>query len=300
MKRCLLLLTLLVFIKTNLFTQIININPDTTDIPWITGDVIFLSAAEDSLIERMELTPESDTTELPFFVDNAQQIYMPPVFHQEYSYGCVQVSEVWYTFTYEINRVRNLSAGNEYGDEFIGNQYHPWFTYNYMHDGRGEKATGVTSGFDLIEEMGCPSFEIYNDTALDDTTYQYQYWMHGYEKYLNSMKNRIVGQESIWWNDTLNSLSLLKHWLADHNSDDSTGGLATMAVYLDTNIVYNEFPVGSPEEDLHFISAWGLMEGRHMFTIVGYHDSVQCFDLDTSGVYENIDRNGDSIISVCL
>ena len=47
MKRCLLLLTLLVFIKTNLFTQIININPDTTDIPWITGDVIFLSAAED-------------------------------------------------------------------------------------------------------------------------------------------------------------------------------------------------------------------------------------------------------------
>ena len=121
---------------------------------------VFLDAAEDSLIENMKLTPESEATQLPYFVDNAQHKYMPPVFDQENSYGCVQVSEVWYTFAYEINRSRNLKAGNEKGDEFIGNQYHPWFTYNYMHQGKGKLLSIVTSGFDMIEEMGCPSFEI--------------------------------------------------------------------------------------------------------------------------------------------
>ncbi len=35
-----------------------------------------------------------------------------------------------------------------------------------------------------------------------------------------------------------------------------------------------------------------------MLTIVGYHDSVQCFDLDSNMIYENIDRNGDSIITL--
>lgn len=282
----------------NIFAQVVNINPDPYDDPWIAGDAIPTPPEIEETVPFMVLTPESAATELPSVVDNSQLDYMTPVFHQKYSASCVQVAELWYAFAYEINRYRNVSGGEEIGDEDKNNQYHPFYSYNFYNKGIGSTYTSYKSGFQLIKESGCPNYEIYDDPAIEWTSpTKYKYWMNSQENYYSGMDNKIEGYENISWDDSYESLDALKHWLADHNAGDDNGGLAIISVLIDGWVTYYAFPPGTPEEYKHYVSQWGD-SGGHALTIVGYHDDVQCFDIDGDGDYENADIDGDGIIQL--
>jgi len=302
-KLSILLALLMILLPMVSLAQLINVNPDTNGEPWYAGDAIIASQGKIDSVPNMALSTISANTPLPSVVKNKDEIWMPPVFNQSPTGACVQVAEVYYTFGYEINRLRNVAAGDFVNDKT--NLYHPYYTYNFLHDGSGNNGTYQYTGFDILVQNGCPSYDLYDDPALHNPSDRPKYWMHGFENYQNGMYQSISAggepddptYEDIEWGESLESLDLLKHWIADHNAGEETGGLAVIYIYaagLNTNFM---FPPGTPEDDKHYLREWGN-DGSHAVTIVGYHDEVCCFDMDNDGEYTNEDRDGDGTIEL--
>lgn len=236
------------------------------------------------------------SSELPESVDNSQKIFMPPVYDQGIiAQSCVQVAEIWYTFTYEINRARNLAAGD--GVNNLDNLYHPHYTYNFLNDGMYSHPTNYKSGFGLIREIGCPQYIVYFDQALNEFPKKYRYWMSGYEKYYSSFENMIVDYADIEWSNSYESINSLKSWLYDYDNNESNGGLAIISVFMN-NATYDQFPIGSNHEGEYFLKTWGTPSSTsHALTLVGYDDEVHCF-ADVNGIYTNSDINGNEILEL--
>lgn len=101
----------LIIITLQVNAQLVNLNPDPNGDPWWTGDGIIPTSEEISSVSRLILSPESVATPLPDTVYNNKRTYFPPIFQQN-GQSCVQAAEIGYCFTYEINRVRGVAAGD--------------------------------------------------------------------------------------------------------------------------------------------------------------------------------------------
>lgn len=240
----------------NLQAQIVNVNPDPNGEPWWVGDLIFPSPEIIESVGFMQLTYESNQTMLPDIVDNAALEYMPPVF-QQLGQSCEQAAEIGYSFTYEINRVRGVEAGDWEGED-KSDLYHHLYTYNFLNGGDFGEPTTFYTGYIFVYENGCPSFDVYHDPLFeyDPNNLLSRYWMHGYAKYDNAIHNKIDYYENIEWGNSLESLIDLKHWIADHNAAEETGGLAVIGVNM-YGLQTGTFNTGDPEENKHYITQWG-------------------------------------------
>ena len=122
------------------------------------------TAEQDSVflrtIPEITWTRESLEKDLPSSVDNStlQEGYMPPIFNQWYTGSCIQCAEIAYTFTYEMNRQRGVSAGSSWtgNENQRTNLYHPFFTYNFLNkgNGNGNSWTCCGDGFKIVSEIG--------------------------------------------------------------------------------------------------------------------------------------------------
>lgn len=101
--------------------------------------------------------------------------------------------------------------------------------------------------------------------------------MNEFDNYEQGIYNKTSRYENITWDSSYASIDLLKHWTTDHNLSDSTVGFAIISIYTSVWATYHAFLPGTPEEYKHYVSQWGT-SGGHALTIVGYHDSVQCFN----------------------
>lgn len=70
---------------------------------------IALSAAESAAVSVLQLSPQSAATPLPDSIHNNWRIYFPPIYNQTGTACCTQASEIGHTFTYEMNRLRNVA-----------------------------------------------------------------------------------------------------------------------------------------------------------------------------------------------
>jgi hypothetical protein len=113
----------------------------------LSGDAVLPSAAEIAMIPELEITTESANRTLPYKVYNDELMYFPPIFNQVGS-SCVHAAEIGYNFTYEINRARNVAAGN--WDSNKENCYHHLFTYNFVNNGSGSTYTSYTGGLQIL------------------------------------------------------------------------------------------------------------------------------------------------------
>jgi hypothetical protein len=285
----------LLTLSVQINAQLINMNPDPNGEPWWSGDGILPSPEELALIPELIMTPEALATLLPYKVYNNELMYFPPIFLQE-GYSCVHAAEIGYNFTYEINRFRNVAAGD--WNNYKENCYHYLYTYNFVNNGSGGTATPYFGGFDIIMQNGCPSYDVYYDPSLN-TSDKFIYWMTGYDKYFSGMYNRITSPNWIFFDSIPLSLDNLKHWLFNHGTTgDDPGGLAIIAVLTVPWNVSNTIPLESPEEPGDFlITQWGTNQySGHALTIVGYNDEIWCFDINNDGEYtidEDVDGDGD-------
>ncbi len=279
--------------------QIVNVNPDSTGNIWIGGDAVPLSLSEESNIPIMVLSEVSDSITLDSVADNSQYFFMPPVFDQDSSGSCIHVAEIWYTLGYELNRLRNDTAGYEQDDEYNNHQYHPYYSYNFRNGGNMSSGTSKGSGFSIVKDNGCPSSNTFDDPAIEDFDNDtcYLYWMHGASSYVTGMHNKIDSLVNIKWDSTYASLDLLKHWLHNHNNGDTTGGLAIIQVNTKDMVSHLPLPPGSPEFMKLYVSQWGT-SGGHALTLVGYHDEIHSKKLDGDDQYTNWDRDGDGKIEL--
>jgi len=208
------------------------------------------------------------------------------------------VAEIFYTFTYEINRKYNRTPGNGIND--LTNLYHALYTYNFLNGGSGSSYTNFTSGFNIIKQNGCPSWDVYDDPALYIPLTKFIYWMTGYDNYYSGMFNTISNVNLFSFSTSANSLNNLKHWIADHGNGEATGGLAVIGVNTSGWNPNGIVPGGSPyHAGEKFISSLGTPGSGHALTIVGYNDDIWIQDINGDGLYTNdIDVNGDGVVNI--
>ncbi len=229
--------------------------------------------------EEIEHTKELKVKELkkdlPYRLDNSLQPYFRGVFIQANG-SCAQASGVGYTFTYEINRVRNTNA------KLPENQFPTHYTYNFLNDGSGANGSFYTDGWEIIRANGIPNVVDYGGLYINP-----QIWISGYEKYEHGFDNRVEDYFVIDVS-TPEGLLTLKNYLANHLDGSPVGGIVNFAAG-----VTNEFTMYYDS----VITEWGH-QVNHAMTIVGWDDSVK-FDYNLDGKYTNDkDINGDGIVDM--
>jgi len=221
---------------------------------------------------------------LPASVDNSLLSYFRPITWQ-LGYECGQTAGIAFVFTYEINRLRNISSN------IPNNQYPTHFSWNFLNDAYNYKGVSFFDTWEITRMCGNPNIVEYGGGL---GTGGEKRWMTGYQEYYNSMKNRISGAYSIRC-DTPEELEILKHWLHNHLEDATTGGIGCLyAQYCSPNTT---LPSGTPESGKALISTWGNSPS-HAWTVAGYNDSIR-YDYNNDGQYtNNIDINGDGIVNM--
>ncbi len=251
--------------------------------------IFFSNFVESQTIGRLRLptkqeiknTPEvrSDisklNTNLPSRLDNSLLPYFRGVFTQSGG-SCAQAAGIGYTFTYEINRIRNTNA------KLPENQFPTHYTYNFLNNGSPLNGSFFTDGWEIIKQNGCPNVKDYGGLYISPRT-----WLSGYQKYENGFDNRVLNYAVIDVS-TPQGLLTLKNWLANHLDGSQTGSLANFAAG-----VTNEFTMVNDS----IIIQWGH-QVNHAMTIVGWDDSIK-YDFNNDGKYtNNIDINNDGKVDM--
>ena len=223
-------------------------------------------------------------TPLPSTLDNSGRPYFRDLFEQS-SNECGQYAGIAYSFTYELDYRRGVSA------KLPGNQYPTYFTYNFQNGGYGWHGVSYLHSFEIVRTNGHPNIPDYGGS---DTIGGVSRWLSGYNNYYNGMFNRIDSIYQIKCN-TPEGLETLKHWLFDHLEGADVGGIASFYSPAPWNIT--TLPAGTPEGGKHVIKNFQGNAG-HSSVITGWNDSIR-YDYNGDGFYtNNIDINNDGIVDM--
>jgi hypothetical protein len=281
-----LLASLFLLQPVRFYAQSYQEKPETvTEKTIIDGLPVF---TEDDLKEfknlpKLELPANLRNRSLPVNVNNAELPYFRPIFDQV-ALECGQASGVAYTFTYEINRLRDLPAN------IIENQYPTHFVYNWSGMGNGT-ASSYFDSWNIIKKVGTPNVVEYGGSLNYGGIAR---WVSGYNIYYSAMQNRLWDFYSIDVT-TEEGLNTLKHWIDNHLEEAETGGVGN--IYTAAIGANNTLPSGTPEGGKKVILELPTYS-NHALAVVGYHDSIR-YDLNNDGQYTNhIDINNDGVVDI--
>lgn len=222
----------------------------------------------------------------PAYVNNAANMYFPPVFNQEGG-SCGSASRIGYMFTYEMNAYRGTDASK------FENQYPTHFVWLLTNGNSGKD--------EFVQFVGVPSAKTYGgrmNSALfgykEETNNDFG-WMTGYDKWFEAMNSRMTQPTHIPSNvGTEEGREQLKNWLWNHNGDPDfhAGGIAGIGVASAATLV--NIPNTSNNQAAgvvgqKYVKYWGKSVD-HALTIVGYDDRIE-FDLDGNGVSGEKDKD---------
>jgi len=264
---------------------LINLNPDPEGESWIAGGDIEMTQEEQSRFLPLVVPGSIAKRQLPEQWDNSTAKEFRPVFNQKGG-SCAQASGIAYTFTYEINCLRNLASN------VAQNQYPYGFTYNFLNSGSTSNGSSYSSGWSIIKVTGCPPVSDYFGTLEGGDGSK---WLNGYSAYYNGMKNRVQATDISIKVTTEKGINDLKQWLYDHAGEQAKGGLVTFSSYASGSQV-SALPSGTPQAGKKAVIKWGTSSGGHAMTIGGWDDSVR-WDYNGDGQYTNTkDINNDGTV----
>lgn len=268
--------------------KLINVNPDKNAAPWYAGGLRPLTADDYCFLNSLpQFTVDEKyrNRDIPSSVDNSQQPYFRPIFNQDGG-SCGQASGIGYTFTYEINYMRDLTANT------VQTQYPTHFTWNFLNGGVGS-GSWYFDGWQIIKADGCPNVFDWGGTFYYGGQSR---WMSGYQQYYNGMQNRVLDiyAQNVF---TSEGLQNLKQWIYDHGDGSPVGGLACFSAGVYGNFTMTNLPSGTPEAGKSVVTSWDA-DVNHAMTFVGYNDSIR-FDVNNDGQFtNNLDITGDGIIDM--
>jgi len=223
---------------------------------------------------------------IPAIVDHSSSPFMRSVFYQV-ALECGQAGGIGYTFTYEMNRIRNLHA------DVNANLYPTHFAWNFKNGGAGNGVNCLET-WDVLRMAGTPNVAQWGGTLSYGGSKR---WISGYSNYYDAMKNRVFETYSIPVN-TIEGLQTLKYWLYDHLEGSSEGGIANFySTYVSNGATFLTLPAGTPEGGMKVITQFGSYV-NHCQTIVGFNDSIR-YDYNGDGMYtNNLDITNDGIVDM--
>lgn len=224
---------------------------------------------------------------IPSYVNNAESYFFPYMFYQV-ALECAQSSSLTYLFSYElaVRRNRYLLFDTPY------NKYHipSHFAWNFCNSGTN-RGVSFMDTWQVIRTAGSPFTPDWGTSYSDGGEKK---WLSGYDKYYRGMQNRIVEMYAIPTH-TEEGINTLRHWIANHCSDDARGGCANF--YCRHQSPNGVLPPGTPEAGKAVMVEFSTSV-NHSETIVGYNDSIR-YDYNGDGIYTNhLDINGDGIVDV--
>jgi hypothetical protein len=235
-------------------------------------------------LPELHLPKQFENTSLPYAVDNSTQPYMRDIFNQS-GLDCGQAAAVAIGYTYEVNRLRNLTSNQ------LSTTYPSYFTWNWENGGNGWYGVSYYHSMEVLRLVGTPNLEVYEENVNggDGTRF-----MSGYNKYLHAMTNRIRGAYAIDVSDE-EGLTNFKHWLDHHHEGSDVGGVAFF--YSQYQSPSNSLPAESEHAGEKIITHWGS-SANHGMAIAGYNDSIK-YDYNGDGQFTNhIDITGDGIVDM--
>lgn len=168
---------------------------------------------------------KSTAEQRPVRVNNAEQIYFPPIFQQENA-SCTAAARIAYMFTYEMNAARRLDASVE------KNQYPTH--YNWLHYYQNTDYPSVLKDHGVPDAVTYGGRTFSKDFGPDQNWYSNDYgWMQGYDKWYAAMFNRIERSAMFPVNvGTEEGREAVKQWLWNHqgNSAFDAGGVCTIEI----------------------------------------------------------------------
>lgn len=249
-----------------------------------------MTAREMTMFENVPIFEMNDiqrNRSIPSSINNSTSYYFPYIFYQA-ALECGQASSLVYLFTYElaVRRGYYVLFDTPYNKKHITSH----FAWNFCNGG---SSAGVSSmdTWQVVRTAGSPYTP---DWGTEYSSGGASKWLTGYDKYYNAMKNRILEMYAIPTN-TADGIKTLKHWVANHCSDDTQGGLATFyCTYQGTN---GTLPAGTPNGGMAVMTTFSSYV-NHSQTIVGFNDSIR-YDYNGDGQYTNtLDINNDGIVNV--
>jgi len=220
---------------------------------------------------------------LPVLVDNSLQPYFRPIGWQQ-GYECGQSAGIAYNFTYELCRLREVSA------QLLENQLVTHFSWDFLNSGQQYVGASAFDGWEVVRAAGTPNSIDYGGGLA---TGGHTRWMSGYNLYYNAMHNRIntayqipVGTEE--------GLMILKQWIYDHLDGSAVGGVVNFYGGYFSPTEY--LPAGTLDAGKAVKTSWS--GSSHTWTICGYNDSIK-WDYNSDGQYtNNIDINNDGLVNM--
>ena len=237
------------------------------------------------LLELPEAYKGPDAPLLPSWVDNSTQPYFRSITTQS-GYECGQSAGIAFNFTYEIDRLRGVSANNN------DHLYPTHFAWDFLNSGDNYTGASFFDSWEIVRACGTMNVTDYGGSL---NAGGYTRWITGYDSYYNGMQNRVTSVKAIRV-DNPEGLQTLKYWLFDHLEGSLVGGVGNIyGKYFGS--VATTLPSGTPEAGKFVQTYWGPSPS-HAWTICGYNDSIR-WDYNNDGQYtNNIDITGDGVVDM--
>ncbi|HAJ80237.1 MAG TPA: hypothetical protein DCO75_10760 [Fibrobacteres bacterium] len=208
---------------------------------------------------------------LPDHVYNYKDSAFPATFMQDGS-CCSAASGIGYTYTYECNILKGVSAKK------AANLCAYGFLYDFLNDGAVDQGCWYYDAWDIAKKTGCLSKTDFGGEVEDKTTEMGESrWGNGYIAYHNAYSQcRDSSYYTISVKDSA-GIWKLKQWMYDHGRGDAIGGTATFSWYSEHN--FTTIPTGMPDEGKKSLlksitKSNGSSQSEHAMTFAGYDDRI--------------------------
>lgn len=232
---------------------------------------------EDSSVSSKTRTVEANV--LPESVDNSDNEYFPEIDTQGAMGSCVSWAQVYYQFTYTMNKSMGVATTSE-------NTFSPKWTHNFANNGKKD-GSWDDDVYNLMKEIGNVPLSMlpYDDEYLSwtpeenvwKTAMKYRVKNFQYVKDVGSGSTQITSPDD-------SDLDVIKNCLAN-------GEILTFSTYLGA-CVKTTIKTNSqvPENDKYagesvIVRRSGSSDG-HRMTLVGYNDNIWT-DINGNGVVDS-------------
>lgn len=247
---------------------------------YISKNVI--STKEDYLkyTQKSFSKPLIKSSVLPKSVDNSNTKYFPEIGNQGSLGTCVLWAQVYYQFTYEMNRARDAEASYE-------TSYSPTFVYNIINHGYNSGAFH-DDVFDFLKLQGCATLGTvpYDEDDILD-------WHANETAWRESIRSRLIGFQDFEELGTEET-----HISSPYDSDLqavktalANGDVLTYSTEIDSwNVTRLQKESSVPENSKYFdeyaVKSQTGAIGPHRMTLVGYNDEIWV-DVNDNGIVDS-------------
>lgn len=247
------------------------------------GDIGISASEENTYFSQFDNAADEagyESAQIASSVDLSTSSYFPPIGNQGSLGSCVSWASTYYQFTYEANKLNNITTTSE-------NAYSPAWMFNMLNGGENKGST-VTRAYDVLTYHGALKM---SDSPYNYSNFNYA-WSNNTQALVDALRTRVTSSGTIsiatstdkitYSSDS--QLNTLKKLLC-------AGKIVTVSVSAEaglSNWSFKDVYSGGNTGDVAAYRASSASSG-HLMTIVGYNNNITC-DINGNGTIESTER----------